>query len=281
MTLAVVIGAPLAVILILTGCQRKMIYLPQPYPRDVLQMLPEGMEPIAADMDGRRQVAFYMPPRSGQSGPPERLWIVFGGNGSVALAWHDFAASYEDEGAAFLLVDYPGYGLCEGRPKRHTIREGADALIAALAEHLGVGEQGLAGEVGYLGHSLGAAVALEAAQRHGARRVVMVSPFTSLVDMARGMVGWPLCHLVFDRFDNRERLDEIAEMNPRPDVTIIHGAGDSIVPVRNGRALAAMHPDWIRYIEIPGGDHNWILDTAEAEIHAAMLADRQSQGESP
>lgn len=281
MTLTVVIGAPLAVILVLTGCQRKMIYLPQPYPANILQMLPEGMVPIEADMGGRRQVAFYMPPRSGHSGAPERLWIVFGGNGSVALAWHEFAASCEDDDAAFLLVDYPGYGICEGRPKRSTIREGADALIAALAEHLGVEEQSLAGEVGYLGHSLGAAVALEAVQRHGARRVVMVSPFTSLVDMARGMFGWPLCHLVFDRFDNRARLDEIAVSNPRPEVTIIHGAQDDIVPVRNGRALAALHPDWIRYIEIPDGDHNGILDTAEAEIHAAMLADHHSEGESP
>ena len=62
-------------------------------------------------------------------------------------------------------MDYPGYGLCEGRPKRRTIRAGTDAMIAALAGHLGVGEQSLAGEIGYIGHSLGAAVALEDALR--------------------------------------------------------------------------------------------------------------------
>jgi molybdopterin synthase catalytic subunit len=44
---------------------------------------------------------------------------------------------------------------------------------------------------------------------------VLVAPFTSLVEAARTRVGWPLCHLVLDRFDNRARLDALAAIAGR------------------------------------------------------------------
>jgi hypothetical protein len=47
-------------------------------------------------------------------------------------------------------------------------------------------------------------------------------------------------------------------------VRIYHGAADEVIPVRMGRALAAAHPDWIRYEEWPGTGHN--------DIWAPLLA---------
>ena len=103
------------------------------------------------------------------------------------------------------------------------------------------------------------------------KRIVIVSPFTSLYDMARLTFGWPLCHLLIDRFDNRARLAELAARKPRPAVTIIHGDTDNIVPVTMGRELAGLYPDWIHYIELVGGDHNFILTSAEHQITGAMF----------
>lgn len=259
MLIAVAIGAPLAFLLLLFGCQRRMIYLARAYEPAELQ---HGVEEIVVQTGQGRQVAFLTAPRRGASAA--QVWIVFGGNGALALDWLDFAAAHPRDDTAFLLVDYPGYGLCEGRPTRRHILESARAFADALTARMATAE------VGYLGHSIGAAVALDLAVPRPPCRIVMISPFTSLVDMARFAVGWPLCNLALDRFDNRARLSELSARTPRPAVTIIHGSRDDIVPVRMGRELAQSHPDWIAYEEIDGADHNWIIGLAQDSIFAAM-----------
>lgn len=267
MTLTLVLCIPLLLLVLLFGCQRKMIYLPRQYDRAWMVDLPLGAVPVESTTSQGRQVAFYVPPRIGTEASPERLWVIHGGNGDLALNWIDFVADYPDDDAAFLLVDYPAYGLCEGKPTDHTVLENTEAAVNTLRSQMDL--EGT--EINLLGHSLGCAAALQWAARHDCSRLVLVSPFTSIRDMARRVVGWPLCNLVLDRYDNVARLSELAELSPRPSVTIIHGRQDNIVPVTMGRTLSGAHPDWIQFIEIPNGDHNCILTSARSEIIAAMM----------
>jgi hypothetical protein len=46
---------------------------------------------------------------------PHNVWIVFGGNGAAALDWIDLVRDFPDPCTGFLFVDYPGYGICEGK----------------------------------------------------------------------------------------------------------------------------------------------------------------------
>jgi pimeloyl-ACP methyl ester carboxylesterase len=133
-----------------------------------------------------------------------------------------------------------------------------------LLARLGLADAALSSRTRVLAHSIGTGVGLEFAREAGAAEIVLVAPFTSLVDMARTVVGWPLCLLARDRWDNRARLQELALAPRRPVVRIYHGAADEVIPVRMGRALAASHPDWIRYEEWPATGHN--------DIWAPLLA---------
>ncbi|MCX7013581.1 MAG: alpha/beta hydrolase, partial [Candidatus Sumerlaeota bacterium] len=127
-------------------------------------------------------------------------------------------------------------------------------------------------KIAALGYSIGAAAALDYAAGHPIRRLILIAPFTSVLDMARKIVGWPLCNLAVDRFDNRARLDELAARSPRPPVLIVHGDADPVIPVRMGRELARLHPDWIRYHECPGGTHDTIVDAARETIFEDLKA---------
>ncbi|MFH0794481.1 MAG: hypothetical protein V2A74_10675, partial [bacterium] len=118
---------------------------------------------------------------------------------------------------------------------------------------------------------IGAAAGLNYAVRHPVRRVVLVSPFTSLSDMARRAVGWPLCKLLLEDYNNRARLRQLANRKNPPTVAILHGANDDIIPVGMGRELSETFPEMIAFTEIPHCDHNWILSVAEKQIHAAMM----------
>lgn len=265
-------AAVLLALLLLFGCQRRMIYMPRGYETSYAIGLPRGTVELEAVTRAGRQVSFYVPPRGGSDAAPDRVWAVLGGNAATALAYLDIVEDFPGDGTGFLLIDYPGYGLCEGRPTRRSIRLATEAAIDTLANHLGMQRTDLESRLGFLGQSLGCAAALEYAADHPVDRIVLLSPFTSLVDMAKRVVGWPLCHLTLDKYDNRARLAEIAAQPDRPSVTIVHGDADEIAPVRMSRELAAAHPDWITYIEIPGADHNWLLDLAQREIFDAMTA---------
>ena len=133
--------------------------------------------------------------------------------------------------------------------------------------------------MGVMGHSIGAAAALDLAVAHPPRHLVLVSPFTTLEAMARRAVGWPLCLLLLDRFDNSARMAELAALPDPPRVDIIHGAADDIVPFAMGRDLAGAFPAIARFHEVANADHNLILMSAEPLMIRLMTAPPEASGE--
>lgn len=254
--------------------QRRLIYFPRDYPVIYGMSLGEldGVE-IPFETGAGRQTMFYLPPRENPEAAPERLWILTGGNGSVALDWLDTVENGPRAHVGYLLIDYPGYGNCAGKPTRSTILMTVRDALPALADHLGVAPGELEGDLNVMGHSLGAAVALEFAAHYPVRQAVLISPFTSLLDMARRQVGWPLMYLLRDRFDNRARLAELATRANPPTVTVMHGGKDDVVPEFMGRELGNSHPEFTVYRNYPLLDHNWILDATRDDLWKLMGSD--------
>lgn len=266
-----VIGFLILMALFLTACQRKLIYFPRPYTDTELRYLPAGMVKLEFETRQGKQAAFYQPPK-GQTDLPNVIWIVFNGNATNALDWLDFTER-TDERLGILLFDYPGYGISQGKPSRESIHETTEGAYAALLKHLGTHEKTLEGRVCILGQSLGAAVGLEFATAHKIRRIILLSPFTSLRDMGRMVVGWPLCQLIADRFDNRESLRKLAALSDPPEIFLFHGTADDVVPVRMGRQLAKEFPDLITYEDVPNVDHVWITDAVREKLYELMKRD--------
>ncbi|XHR27757.1 MAG: alpha/beta hydrolase [Chthoniobacteraceae bacterium] len=243
--------------------QDKMIYHPRRYPQEQLIELRQKyrevsrVSPLDYATPQGPQRCYYVPPASGTA--QGNLWVLFNGNGSLALDWMYLLDSYPAASDAFLLVEYPGYGACKGHPSSKAIQESADAALAALAGRLGVAEDVLEPHLATLGHSLGCAAALGFAARHPVGRVVLLAPFTSMEDMARRTVGTPLCYLLADNYDNRARLREIAARPTPPRVEIFSGTRDHLIPSAMGRELADLAPGVARFTPVEGAGHNDIL----------------------
>jgi len=253
------------VAILLLRAQQWMIYHPRSYPEP---SPPAGLLPVEYATSQGRQTAFYLPPKTGSEA--EDLWLLLGGNGALALDWLELVRDFPDRRAAFLLLDYPGYGYCQGRPAPETILESAETSLAALAAKLETEPNEIQARLKVMGHSLGSAAALLYAGRHPVQRLVLISPFTSLKEMAALIVGPLLSRTLLHDYDNRGRLREVLAQKSITPITIIHGNHDKVVPVAMGRELAGLSPR-IEYLEIERGDHNYILVTAAAEIYRAML----------
>jgi len=266
----IAVGAVASLPVLLYIFQRRMIYFPRRYEPSYKIELPVGAVEIPYRTSAGEQVCFYIPPSVHPDKPPVRLWVLFGGNAALALDWLDFVDRYPDRHHGFLLIDYPGYGLCKGRATMKTIGESSEAAFSALGMHLGVKMDMLENDLGVMGHSLGAATALQFALRHPVRHVILASPFTSMMDMARRSVGRPLCYVLIDRFDNRARLNELILRPAPPAIHIFHGDADEVVPFKMGKELAENHKGKIVFHPYAGTDHNMILDTAESEMHRIM-----------
>lgn len=266
MIIIIVLLVAIVLTVLLIRSQYQLIYHPRAYSGRLL--LPGNGRNLEYITSHGRQVAYYLAPaREGMI--PNRLWIMFGGNASLALDWLELIEKFPDQATGFLLLDYPGYGKNQGRPDPESIMESAEKALSVLALHLGVKAADLDENLMVMGHSLGAAVAALFASHHPVDKIVLLAPFTSLKDMAALLVGpllsWGLIH----DYDTRSRLVEILQRQPQPLVTIFHGALDRTIPVTMGRELAALATG-IDYREIADGDHNSILATAKEEIIAVM-----------
>jgi uncharacterized protein len=248
--------------------QHRLLYFPRPYDKTALWDLEKRKgRRITVQTSQGRQVAFYLPSVKAPEQAPEFLWMVFGGNGSLALDYADEAMQW-DSRFGYVFVDYPGYGDCEGTPNPDTLRESIVAMANAVKSELHWTEAELQQRTGVVGHSLGCAAALIAAEEMGLKRAVLCAPFTTMTEMARRTVGWPLCFLNRHRYDNVARLQSLVPKGLS--VRIFHGQIDQVIPIEMARSLAARWPASIRLTEVPDCDHNEVVIAASTEIGQAM-----------
>ncbi len=243
--------------------QHKMIYHPQTYTAGDLAAMPPRTVKLTYTSEGAEQVSHYVPPRSASdpAALPGTLWILYGGNASLALYWSNHVKLAPDDDAGFLLFEYPGYGDSKGRSSVESISKANDAALVALANYLRVSPRTLMSQpIRLLGHSLGAAVALDFAIRHPVDRIVLAAPFTTMRAMADRIVKPHLSWLLTHRFDNIKSMTTIAAKDPKPRILILHGQADMAIPVDMSRELKQQFPALVELVEVPHADHTSVLD---------------------
>jgi len=255
-------------LILLVGGQSKLIYFPRPYPPGATTQWARQFsgKPLDFTTSQGRQRAFLQ----GRLKSPRNLWIVCAGNGSLALDWSDWLASHAPREDAWLLVDYPGYGDCEGSPNPVRIRETLATGVPLACREIGWADPPDSSRLRFFGHSLGAAACLIAATEFKIQRGVLIAPFTSTMDMSRTMTGLPVGFLVWHRFDNPARLAELAARGPG-EVIILHGVNDEVIPVAMSRTLEAQQKSIVHLRAIPGGQHNTIQEEHADELAQALM----------
>ena len=155
------------------------------------------------------------------------------------------------------MVEYPGYGKCEGKPSRSAITDSVDRLIETVCDRFLIPESKISDVFHVMGCSLGSAIALQTAARHQIHKGVLVAPFTSIRDAGAMMFPRFLTYIAADPYDNLARLDEINQFkNDQTRFHIVHGEDDELLPISMGRKLNESYPDITTLWPISDADHN-------------------------
>jgi pimeloyl-ACP methyl ester carboxylesterase len=260
--------AAIALVLMLLSCQSRLIYFPRPYGKASLHDLEQRHGKVLEFTTSQgKQTAFYLPPRANPEKEPEFVWIVTGGNGALALDYAGEPLRW-DARFGYLFVDYPGYGACAGAPTPGRIKETSLAAAEMARKELGWSEEKFRERAGVFGHSMGCAAALMTADDLKLKSAVLCAPFTTMTEMGRRVLGWPLCCLNLHRFDNVTRLRSLDQLGAR--VHMYHGSEDEVIPVEMSRQMQQMFPNMVRFTEVEGGRHNDVVMGAAKDIGVSM-----------
>jgi alpha-beta hydrolase superfamily lysophospholipase len=155
-------------------------------------------------------------------------------------------------GFSVLAIDYRGFGksiMASGTaPSEQSATDDALAAWQTLMQ-LTPGRKHF-----IFGHSLGGAMATQVALKYpDANGLILEGSFTSVPDMIREM-RWgflPVSFLVTQRFDNLDRIDDVAVP-----VLVVHGTADDVVPFAMGERLFAAARAPKRFLKLEGGNHH-------------------------
>lgn len=145
-------------------------------------------------------------------------------------------------GFSVLAMDYPGYGLPQGKPSEKEVYRSADAAYRYLT-----GEKGFAPEnITVLGFSIGSGTACYLAEKYPVGGLVFQCGFTSAPrTVTRARI------LIQDPFPNIRRIRNI-----KCPKLFLHGDADKIVPYALGQKVFEAAPEPKQFIGIPGAGHN-------------------------
>lgn len=230
--------------------QRSMIYFPQP--RSL------GADQFAAAL--RTEDADLVLTAYETAGSP--ALIYFGGNAEdVSSSLPELREAFPDK--ALYLLHYRGYGGSSGSPSEAALHRDALAVYETVRKKHA--------RIMLVGRSLGSGIAVRLAAARPAERLVLITPYYSLADLAARQFPYiPVRLLLKDKYESWRHAPRV-----RVPTTVIVAQRDEIIPEESAKALHAAFPSGVaEYVVIPGAGHN---DISEKQEYRNVL--RESGGE--
>lgn len=175
--------------------------------------------------------------------------LISQGNGGAMADRKELIESFLPYHVSVLEYDYAGYGASTGKPSLGQILEDGDSAYDYLVNDLKVDPSSIV----IVGESIGSGVACHIAAHHQCDSVILLSPFCSLLRLAKYKLPWlnlyPSSWFPYTDIDNRAALSGF--QHP---VLIIYGQQDLTIPTSEAKELSKVCHK-CSLVEIPGRGH--------------------------
>ncbi|HTT09800.1 MAG TPA: alpha/beta fold hydrolase [Burkholderiaceae bacterium] len=227
------------VLLLLYWKQEFLLFAPTRLPPGHRFSVPDVVE-RTIDVDGATLSALHFR----QPGAKGVVFFLHGNAGSLEQ-WLTGTDFYRRTGFDLFMLDYRGYGKSTGR-----ITSEAQLHADVRAAWQAIAPEYAGRKVVLYGRSLGSGLATRLATEVDADLLVLVSPYSSLRDVARDHYPWVPGALLRYPMRTDEWLPHV-----RMPVLILHGDRDRIIGVEHAERLRALHPA-AELVRLRGVDHN-------------------------
>jgi pimeloyl-ACP methyl ester carboxylesterase len=181
----------------------------------------------------------------------QRALIYLGGNAEdVSLNMLSFSVAFPD--SEIYLLHYRGYGGSSGRPSENALFADALTLFDEVhAKH---------SEVEVVGRSLGSGVAVYLASLRPVTRLVLVTPFDSLQDLAASQFPYvPVRWLLLDKYESGKYAPKV-----KAPTLIIAAEHDEIVPRASSELLVSRFKGGLASFKVvASASHNTISESPD------------------
>lgn len=244
-----------------------MIYPAHGRERAAGRVAPEGYETWWRILpDGGKVEAWWRPAKTDSADPsglPAPVVMFFHGNGEIIDDQRQLVDLWHELGASVLVCEHVGYGRSDGTPRLENDIANGVAWYDVLVARPDVRPELIVAH----GFSLGGAFAAQLAARRPVGGLVLESTFSSLPSMARDMGVW--LYFAGERLDTARVLNDLPEPVP---VLLTHGTLDNVIPLAEGRRLAAARPG-ARYVEGDFPHIPWAQNEPGRHLLRAFLAE--------
>lgn len=192
--------------------------------------------------DGEILHAWWVPPRDDS----QVIYLYLQGNAETLLNRDKRFGILTFEGAGLLAVSWRGYGGSSGVPSEAGLR------LDAIAAYEWLREQYASERIIVFGESLGTGIAVWLSSQHPTGGLVLDSPYTSILDVARLHYRWlPVTWLARDRFESLSLAEKITVP-----VFVFHCTEDPLIPYAMAEQLLAAFPSKTKlFSPMPGKCH--------------------------
>lgn len=220
--------------------QEDMMFLPTKLPADHDFAFDVPFREINITVDGAKlnSLIFRQP-------NPRGLVFFLHGNGGNLETWTNNVKFYQRINYDMFMLDYRGYGKSTGHiaseSQLHDDVRAAWNVIAPNYENK---------PIVIYGRSLGAAVAAKLARDVDSDLVILVSPFTSMLAMAKDEYPYIPSSVLRYPLRNDEIIDEIDAP-----IILVHGDKDTFIPISHSHELQSLAKPSTKLLVIEGATH--------------------------
>jgi pimeloyl-ACP methyl ester carboxylesterase len=247
MTRAVLLIAAIAALIYLGLCvalflaQRSFIYYPQP------RYAGDNTPTFTLNANGERIQISTHPAQGTDAGAG--AVIYFGGNAeAVSYSLPTLAAAFPER--SLYAMNYRGYGGSTGKPSEAALTADARVLFDRVhADHP---------NIIVIGRSLGSGVAVQLATERPVERLILITPFDSLLNVAARQFGFfPLSWLMLDKFESWRYAPKVTAPTH-----LIAAEHDEVIPASSTAALYKhFSPSLATLTTVLGAGHNSISES--------------------
>lgn len=166
------------------------------------------------------------------------------GNAENLKEWFTNPDFWISSGYDVLMIDYRGYGKSTGN-----IESEEQLHSDALAAWNYIKDQYPGKKKVIYGRSLGTALAAKLATQVTSDLVVLVSPYTSMKDMANQYYPWVPTMVLRYPLENNHYIQQL-----NTPILLLHGSNDQLINSNHSQKLASLNSR-ARFVEIPDAGH--------------------------